>query len=97
VLLPCHVVVRSAEGDGVLVDFIDPAVLVEIAGEPGVRDIADEVRTRFEMLRDTVATVREVAWRQSHHPSRRSPHPTCLLNLSVVTETRLTKYSHGAG
>ncbi|HEX6300126.1 MAG TPA: DUF302 domain-containing protein [Acidimicrobiia bacterium] len=59
VLLPCHVVVRSTDGDGVVVDFIDPAVLVELAGEPGVRDIADEVRTRFEMVRDTVATVRE--------------------------------------
>jgi len=59
VLLPCHVVVRSTEGDGVVIDFIDPAVLVELAGEPGIRDIADEVRTRFEMVRDTVATVKE--------------------------------------
>lgn len=56
VLLPCHVVVRSTEGDRVVVDFIDPAVLVELTGEPSVRDIADEVRTRFEMVRDTVAT-----------------------------------------
>jgi len=59
VLLPCHVVVRSTAGDGVVIDFIDPEVLVELAGEPGIRDIADEVRTRFEMVRDTVATVTE--------------------------------------
>ena len=59
VLLPCHVVVRSTEGDAVVVDFIDPAVLVELTGEPSVRDIAEDVRARFEMVRDTVATIRE--------------------------------------
>ena len=59
VLLPCHVVLRSIEGGGVVVDFIDPAVLVELTGVPGVRDVAEEVRRRFEMVRDTVATVRD--------------------------------------
>jgi uncharacterized protein (DUF302 family) len=59
VLLPCHVVVRSIKGEGVVVDFIDPAVLVELTGEPSVRDIADEVRARFEMVRDSIATFTE--------------------------------------
>jgi len=59
VLLPCHVVVRSTGGDSVVIDFIDPAVLVDLTGEPSVRDIAEDVRSRFEMVRDTVATVRE--------------------------------------
>jgi uncharacterized protein (DUF302 family) len=48
VLLPCNVVVRSANGDGVVVDFMDPAVVLELVGENGILDIADEVRTRLE-------------------------------------------------
>jgi len=56
VLLPCNVVVRSANGDGVVVDFMDPAVVLELVGENGIHDIADEVRTRLEMTRDAIAT-----------------------------------------
>lgn len=55
VLLPCNVVVRATEGDGVIVDFMDPAVLVALVGERRVHEIADEVRTRLEMVRDAVA------------------------------------------
>lgn len=44
-----------------VVDFIDPAALVALVGEPGVRDIADEVRARVAMVRDTVAAWREAA------------------------------------
>ncbi len=56
VLLPCNVVVRSANGDGVVVDFMDPAVVLDLVGENGIHDIADEVRTRLEMTRDAIAT-----------------------------------------
>ena len=55
-LLPCNVVVRAVEGDGVMVDFMDPAVIVELVGENRVREIADEVRTALEMTRDAIAT-----------------------------------------
>ena len=44
VLLPCNVVVRSTEGDGVVIDFMDPAVMVDLVGEPRIHEIADEVR-----------------------------------------------------
>lgn len=55
VLLPCNVVVREHD-DGVLVDFMDPAVVLEMVKAPGVRNVADDVRTRLEMVRDELAT-----------------------------------------
>lgn len=58
VLLPCNVVVRSIEGDGVVIDFMDPAVMLDLVGEARVHEIADEVRTKLEMTRDAVATTR---------------------------------------
>ncbi len=56
VLLPCNVVVRTTDGDGVVVDFMDPAVMVDLVGEKRVHEIAEDVRARLEMARDTVAT-----------------------------------------
>jgi uncharacterized protein (DUF302 family) len=56
VLLPCNVVVRSLEDDRVMVDFMDPAVMLDLVGEDGIHKIADEVRTRLEMTRDALAT-----------------------------------------
>ena len=59
VLLPCNVVVRvTGEGDGVMVDFMDPAVMMDLVGEERIHEIADEVRTKLEMARDAVATTR---------------------------------------
>lgn len=58
VLLPCNVVVRSHDGDGVTVDFMDPSVLIDLIGEDKIHKIADEVRTRLEMTRDAIATAR---------------------------------------
>ncbi len=58
VLLPCNVVVRSHDGDGVTVDFMDPSVLLDLVGEEKVHQIAEEVRTRLEMTRDSIATAR---------------------------------------
>lgn len=55
VLLPCNVVVRATEDDGVVVDFMDPAVMVDLVGEQRVREIAEDVRARFEMVRDAIA------------------------------------------
>jgi uncharacterized protein (DUF302 family) len=56
VLFPANVVIR-AEGDhSVVVDFLDPAVIVDLVGEEPIHRIADEVRTRLEMTRDAIAT-----------------------------------------
>jgi uncharacterized protein (DUF302 family) len=56
VLLPCNVVVRSTGGDGVIVDFMDPSVMLDLVGEKRVHELAEEVRTRLEMTRDAIAT-----------------------------------------
>lgn len=55
VLLPCNVVVRQAEDSRVMIDFMDPSVMLDLVGEKGVHDIAEEVRTRLEMTRDAIA------------------------------------------
>lgn len=54
VLLPCNVVVRQAE-DRVVIDFMDPSVMLDLIGEKGVHNNAEEVRTRLEMTRDAIA------------------------------------------
>ncbi len=53
-LLPCNVVVR-ANGEGVVVDFMDPEAVLDLVQAPGVRQVADDVRTRMEQVRDTIA------------------------------------------
>jgi len=55
-LLPCNVVVRSLDGDGVMVDFMDPAAILSLVAAERIHKIADEVRTRLEMTRDAIAT-----------------------------------------
>ncbi len=55
VLLPCNVVVR-ADGDGrVMVDFMDPEAVLDLVNKPGIRMVADEVRAKLEMVRDSLA------------------------------------------
>lgn len=53
-LLPCNVVVRS-NGAGVVVDFMDPEAVLDLVKAPGVKEVADDVRTRMEQVRDTIA------------------------------------------
>lgn len=56
VLLPCNVVVRQMEGDGVMVDFMDPEAVLDLVRRPDIERVAGEVRTRLEMVRDAIAT-----------------------------------------
>ncbi len=55
-LLPCNVVVRTDPADDtrVLVEAIDPQMLVQVTGEPGLQDVADEVAAK---LRAAIAAV----------------------------------------
>lgn len=46
VLLPCNVVVRE-EGEGVVVDAMDPESVMSVVESPGVNEIAQEVRDRL--------------------------------------------------
>ena len=44
-LLPCNVAVRAdtiAGGDAVIVDAMDPQVMVQLSDQPGLREVADE-------------------------------------------------------
>jgi uncharacterized protein (DUF302 family) len=55
VLLPCNVVVRAKGEGSVLVDFMDPEAVLELVDRPGIAKVAEEVRARLEMVRDTLA------------------------------------------
>ena len=45
-LLPCNVVVR-ATADGILVEALDPQVMVTLTGRPELKPVADEVARRL--------------------------------------------------
>ncbi len=55
-LLPCNVVVRAHpdDADAVLVEALDPQVLVDATGEPELRPIADEVATKLHAAIDSL-------------------------------------------
>jgi len=55
-LLPCNVVVRvDPEVEGtVLVEAMDPQVLVDVTGEAELRPVADEVATKLQAAIDSL-------------------------------------------
>ncbi|MCL2535530.1 MAG: DUF302 domain-containing protein [Nocardiaceae bacterium] len=53
-LLPCNVVVR-ADGDGVIVEAMNPALMVEVTGEPELEAVAAEATTRLQAAIDALA------------------------------------------
>ena len=57
-LLPCNVVVRTDPKDdsSVIVEAMNPQILVEVTGEPALRDIADEVTTKMQAAIDSLHT-----------------------------------------
>jgi uncharacterized protein (DUF302 family) len=57
-LLPCNVVVRTDRADPstVLVEAIDPDVLVDVTGEPALRPVADAVGARLREALDSLTT-----------------------------------------
>jgi len=46
-LLPCNVVVRQVDEDRTRVETIDPDIMVSVTGNPHLRAIATEARTRL--------------------------------------------------
>jgi uncharacterized protein (DUF302 family) len=46
-LLPCNVVVRAVDGDRTRVETIDPDIMVSVTGNPDLRPVATEARTRL--------------------------------------------------
>ena len=55
-LLPCNVVVRAdpKTKDTVLVEAMDPQVLVDVTGEAELRPVADEVATKLRAAIDSL-------------------------------------------
>ncbi|KMO68043.1 ABC transporter [Mycolicibacterium chubuense] len=56
-LLPCNVVVRSdPKRDGVvIVDAMDPQIMVQVADQPGLREVADDAAVRLHAAIDALS------------------------------------------
>jgi uncharacterized protein (DUF302 family) len=55
-LLPCNVVVREDEDGSVTVAFMDPQAVLDLVQQPGIHDLAGEVKARLERVRDSLAS-----------------------------------------
>jgi uncharacterized protein (DUF302 family) len=55
-LLPCNVVVRADpdDQDTVLVEAMDPQLLVDVTGEAQLKPVADEVTTKLQAAIDSI-------------------------------------------
>lgn len=53
-LLPCNVIVREDEDGSVVVGFMDPAAVLTLVEQDGVKELAAEVRSRLERVRDAM-------------------------------------------
>ena len=54
-LLPCNVIVRQEEDGAVIIAFMDPIAVMKLVERPEVIELATEVRTRLERVRDLLA------------------------------------------
>jgi len=54
-LLPCNVVVREEEDGSVIVAFMDPQAVLDLVQQPGIHDLAGEVKARLVRVRDSLA------------------------------------------
>ena len=54
-LLPCNVAVRAdPHGDAVIVDAMDPQIMVQVSDQPGLREVADDAAARLRAAIDTL-------------------------------------------
>lgn len=51
-LLPCNVVVREGADGKVTVGFMDPIAVLRLTDNPGITELAKEVRAKLERVRD---------------------------------------------
>jgi len=49
-LLPCNVVVREEDGGEVTVAFMDPVAVLQLVDQPGIDELAHEVKQRLERV-----------------------------------------------
>jgi uncharacterized protein (DUF302 family) len=56
-LLPCNVIVREEENGQVTVGFMDPVAVLALVDKEGIAQLANEVRSRLERVRDLLTAV----------------------------------------
>ena len=54
-LLPCNVVVREDADGSMTVGFVDPQVMMQVAGNKQVQEVADDAAARLRRVRDALA------------------------------------------
>ncbi len=54
-LLPCNVVLREEDDGSINVGFMDPVAVLGLVDREGVTELATEVRSRLERVRDAIA------------------------------------------
>src|SRR5215467_2187681 len=52
-LLPCNVVVRTAGGQ-TIIEALNPQIMVQVAGQPSLKPVADEATTRIRAALDSL-------------------------------------------
>ncbi|HEB87077.1 MAG TPA: DUF302 domain-containing protein [Gammaproteobacteria bacterium] len=55
-LLPCNVVVREEEDASITVAFMDPAAVLTLVHKEGIAELAGEVKTKLERVRDALSS-----------------------------------------
>lgn len=55
-LLPCNVVVREEEDGAITVAFMDPAAVLTLVQKDGIAELAGEVKTKLERVRDALSS-----------------------------------------
>lgn len=53
-LLPCNVLVREEENGDITVAFMDPSAVLTLVEKEGIEELAAEVKSRLERVRDAL-------------------------------------------
>ena len=53
-LLPCNVLVREEENGEINIAFMDPSAVLTLVEKDGIAELAAEVKTRLERVRDAL-------------------------------------------